>query len=189
MSELIGEYALREAEWKGKDAVLSLVMDEGFSARVFLDDAAEIRKSIEEAGLRRRSEMNLGAFEMIIDAMEDEEGEVPGYNEVLESLRVKGEFSFGEDNDAWIIKNAAYIWAKEHLAGLRAGNSDEYLPALERKRDLAGKIFAMHADPEAFTDILPLTLAAADGGDEEARALLREYFRSGNSMELLGQLT
>ena len=62
-------------------------MDEGFSDRDFLDDAAEIRKNMEEAGLLRRSGMNLGAFEMIIDAMEDEEREPLGMMRCSKSLQ------------------------------------------------------------------------------------------------------
>ena len=88
---------------------------------------------------------------------------------MLEKPSVIGAYSFGENNDEWIVENAAYTWAKEHLSGLTAGDSDEYLPVLERERDLAGNIVAMHANPDEFKEILPLTLAAADGGDEEAR--------------------
>ncbi len=142
MCELIGEYALREAEWKGKDAILSLVMDEDFSARDFLDGAEELRQSIEEAGLRRRSEMNLGPLRLISTRMEDEEGEsrrIRGSSKAF----VPGESTpSGRTTTRGSFKNAAYRWAEEQLAGMTAENSDDVPPVLESERELAEKIFA-----------------------------------------------
>ncbi|HSV97218.1 MAG TPA: hypothetical protein VLM75_09810, partial [Spirochaetota bacterium] len=176
-----GEHARLRAEYEKHDGIFALLRDKDLDITAYLDGG--IGRDVE--AYAAAAELNHAVFELIGSCV-DELGDDEGYAHLLERLRGRLDstvYVYGGENRAFVTAYAAFAWARDNPAGaLREAIASR----VDYEKETAESIRDLYNDFGGFD---PFNLiAAADGGDERSRSVLREYYNGGSAMAALGYI-
>ncbi|MGV7931149.1 MAG: hypothetical protein AB2L13_19980 [Spirochaetota bacterium] len=176
-----GEHARLRAEYEKHDGIFALLRDQDMNVTAYLEGG--VGRDVE--AYANAAELNHAVFELVGECA-DELGEDEGYALLLERLRARLEataYVYGGDNRAYLTAFAAYAWARDHLVG---ADREAIAARVDYEKETADSIRDLYDDFGGFDPAA--LIAAADGGDGRARAVLGEYYGAGSAMAALGYI-